>query len=157
MCGCLLHTPSGDLAHSSGMRPDRDRTGDPSACRPTLNPLSHTSQGKNIFLKNMNELHFILVILCNPSKSGVHFMPAAHGSHFRGCVCRCGDFLQGLAGLGVAQRAREMRQEKRWPRGSLLQRSLFFRFWFKQPLRSEPLLPQPFPSPLPALCLHFLL
>ena len=35
--------PNGDLARNLGIRPDRNRTGDPLVCRPAaLNPLSHT-------------------------------------------------------------------------------------------------------------------
>ena len=38
--------PTGDLACNPGMCP---RLGNPLVCRPTLNPLSHTSQGINNF------------------------------------------------------------------------------------------------------------
>ena len=36
--------PTADLAHNPGMCPDRSQTGNPSVCRPALNPLSHTSR-----------------------------------------------------------------------------------------------------------------
>ena len=42
--------PTGDLAHNPGKSLTRNRTGDPLAHRPVLNPLSHTSQGKILFL-----------------------------------------------------------------------------------------------------------
>ena len=45
MCGCLPHTPTGDLAQNPGMCPDWDRTSDPLVHRTSFNPLSHTSQG----------------------------------------------------------------------------------------------------------------
>ena len=38
--------PTGDLAHNPGMCPNWESK-DPLVCRPVINPLSQTSQGKN--------------------------------------------------------------------------------------------------------------
>ena len=46
MCGCLSHTPTGDLAHNPGMCPDWESNQRPLVCRLALDPQSHTSQGK---------------------------------------------------------------------------------------------------------------
>ena len=42
--------PTEDLAHNSGMCPDWELNWLPSGSQPTLNPLSYTSQGNNLFL-----------------------------------------------------------------------------------------------------------
>ena len=42
--------PPGGLARNPGMCP-KNQAGDPLVCRPLLNPLSHTSQGRMCFLK----------------------------------------------------------------------------------------------------------
>ena len=47
-CVVASHAPpTGDLAHNPGVCPDWESNGDPLVCRLALNPLSHTSQGKN--------------------------------------------------------------------------------------------------------------
>ena len=51
-CVVASHVPpTGDLARSPGMWPVWDRTSNPLVHRSALNPLSHTSQGSNLFLK----------------------------------------------------------------------------------------------------------
>ena len=41
-------SPTRDLARNPGLCPDWDRTSDLSVCRVTHNPLSHTSQDRNL-------------------------------------------------------------------------------------------------------------
>ena len=41
--------PTGDLAHNPTCARTGNPTGDPLVCRPVLNPLSHTSQGSDLF------------------------------------------------------------------------------------------------------------
>ena len=53
-------TPTGDLAHNSGMCPERESTDDPLVLRPALSPLSHTSQDYNGFM----DVFMQLLILC---------------------------------------------------------------------------------------------
>ena len=45
--------PTGDPACNPGLCAEWESTGDPLVCRPALNPLSHTSQGR-IFLLILN-------------------------------------------------------------------------------------------------------
>ena len=42
-------SPTGDPPRNPGMCPDRESTSNPLVHRPTLNPLSYTSQGRHIF------------------------------------------------------------------------------------------------------------
>ena len=53
MCGCFSRTPPlGTWPAIQACALTGNRTGDPLVCRPVLNPLSHTSQGLLIFLKD---------------------------------------------------------------------------------------------------------
>ena len=46
-CVVASHVPpNGGLAHNPGMCPDWESNQQPLVCRPELNPLSYTSQGK---------------------------------------------------------------------------------------------------------------
>ena len=46
-CAVVSHVaPTGDLAYNPGMGPDWESNWQPFVLQPTLNPLSHTSQGR---------------------------------------------------------------------------------------------------------------
>ena len=49
-CSCLLHAPLGTWPATQACALTGNRTGDPLVHRPTLNPLSYTSQGINYIL-----------------------------------------------------------------------------------------------------------
>ena len=57
MCGCLLCAPywGPDLACNPDMGPDWALNRDPLVCRSVLSPLSHTSQGQNLFPKLLDK------------------------------------------------------------------------------------------------------
>ena len=62
--------PTGDLDHNTGMCPDQESNWQPFGLQPSLNPLSHTSQGRNVFVsyKIIITTLFILVRKSKQSK-----------------------------------------------------------------------------------------
>ena len=70
MCGCLSCTPNwGTWPSPQACALTGNRTSDPLVCRPALNPLSHTSQGKIMFLTASS---WTLL-----SKTGFYFFPVS--------------------------------------------------------------------------------
>ena len=52
-CQCVVASsmpPTGDLAHNQACALIGNQTGNPLVCRPVLNPLSHTSQGRFLYI-----------------------------------------------------------------------------------------------------------
>ena len=72
MCGCLSNVPywGPDLARNPGMCPDWESNWQPFGLQPTLNPLSHTSQGgnfKNSFLSKWGFFYMLKKIMVTGS------------------------------------------------------------------------------------------
>ena len=53
MCGCYHMSPTGDVARNPGMCPDWELNLQLFGSQAVLNPLSHTSQGPNLFKINV--------------------------------------------------------------------------------------------------------